>query len=261
MSRYVHKGADRCMVKVVEDTGQPPKATSERKAVNEAAEYIDGRWTSASEAAWRINGFPLHGLWPSVVRLPIHLDNCQTVMYEYDEQMVDIAAADGPNTMLLGWFRSNATHEEGQDLLYHEYPTMFWWHHGSWVLRSKPTRTVGRMYQYVGRCTDLLCQGIAGRGRALLLAPMPSARARRHVIRGFAHGGRSGVRFVPPRGHCARSAHGRPRVAAVSAGDRHLQVGQAAAPTLRHHVVLRAADTAREVIRGFHRGTPINQTL
>lgn len=45
-------------------------------------EYIDARYISASEACWRLFGYPMHKEYPSVTRMSVHLPNEQLVIYK-----------------------------------------------------------------------------------------------------------------------------------------------------------------------------------
>ena len=69
--KYIHKGGDRQMMRVHEED-QP-------RVRNEIREFQDMKSIGASEATWRIFEFPLSDRYPSVKRLPIHLEKEQPV--------------------------------------------------------------------------------------------------------------------------------------------------------------------------------------
>ena len=58
----------------VDEEGQP-------RMRNEVKEYQDFRSFGAAEAAWRIFEFPMSKRYPSVKRLPIHLEKQQPVYF------------------------------------------------------------------------------------------------------------------------------------------------------------------------------------
>ncbi|XP_057248880.1 uncharacterized protein LOC125494724 [Beta vulgaris subsp. vulgaris] len=63
--KYVYKGHDKIFFNVV--------WRGEVDTVDEIEHYQSGRWVSACEAAWRIFGFDLFEMHPSVMTLPVHL--------------------------------------------------------------------------------------------------------------------------------------------------------------------------------------------
>jgi PIF1-like helicase len=62
--KYLHKGPDHTFYHIPRD---------EREHVDEIKDYIDGRYLSSNEAAWRIIGFDITSKEPSVACLPVHL--------------------------------------------------------------------------------------------------------------------------------------------------------------------------------------------
>ena len=51
---------------------------------DEIDNYMNARYISASEALWKIYGFPIHQKNPPVEKLPCHLPNQQPVIFEKD---------------------------------------------------------------------------------------------------------------------------------------------------------------------------------
>ena len=64
--KYIYKGPDKAMIEV---------------SINEVRQYQDCRYFSAHEACWRLFRFPMHGRYPAVVRLQVHLPNQQLVFF------------------------------------------------------------------------------------------------------------------------------------------------------------------------------------
>ncbi len=57
---------------------------------DEIQEYIDARYVSVSEAVWRIFKMKLHGRFPTVQRLQVHLPNQQTVVLSEDADLQEV---------------------------------------------------------------------------------------------------------------------------------------------------------------------------
>nr|GEV82031.1 hypothetical protein [Tanacetum cinerariifolium] len=68
--KYIYKGPDRV------------SATVDGKEVNEIKDFLNCRYLSACEAAWRIYGFEFHYRNPSIERLPFHLKDEQHVIFD-----------------------------------------------------------------------------------------------------------------------------------------------------------------------------------
>ena len=67
--KYIYKGYDCANVEVVDRS-------------NEILTYLSGRYVSATESIWRIFSFLMHDQSHSIVRLAIHLENFQQVVFQ-----------------------------------------------------------------------------------------------------------------------------------------------------------------------------------
>ena len=67
--KYMFKGPDHSFFHIP----HPQELSNPTEPINEIKDYIDGRYLSAPEAAWRILGFHLTNKIPSVRSLTIHL--------------------------------------------------------------------------------------------------------------------------------------------------------------------------------------------
>lgn len=155
LHKYIYKGSDRAMVAVTEwRAGEAREEIAER---DEIKLYIDGRYTSASEACWRLFCFNLHEEGPTVEPLAIHLPNQQMVLLRPDANLAQVAAAGPPPTTLTAWFDLNNDPVLGpiaRQYLYHDIPTYFTWVKAQkcWTLRrglgNKRLQVppIGRMY-------------------------------------------------------------------------------------------------------------------
>ena len=67
-------------------------------------------------------------LYPSVMRLQIHLPNMHTVCFREDETVAFVLANNpAPRTMLTEFFRTNSTDLEARRYLYKEFPQHYKW--------------------------------------------------------------------------------------------------------------------------------------
>ncbi|XP_073317222.1 uncharacterized protein [Primulina huaijiensis] len=107
-------------------------------------------WISPPESAWRIIRFDLNYVLPSVICLPIHLENEQVVTFAANQSLYSIA--NNPTlkkTMLTQFFHMNKYNTYAQNLncLYVEFPEYFTWHNDSkeWESRKKK-EVIGRIF-------------------------------------------------------------------------------------------------------------------
>jgi len=137
--KYIYKGPDRATLEI-----QGP--------VDEVKAYLDSRYVSAMEAAWRILEFPMHLEFPSVYRLSVHLPDRQLIHFDAADDLQEVLgrAADR-DTTLTGWFKANLDPDlinaGANDLLYQDFPKKFVWvaKTRKWKLRQSG-RAIGRMY-------------------------------------------------------------------------------------------------------------------
>ena len=141
--KYIFKGQDRAMAKLMSDQGTVA-------FVNEVAQFLDGRYIGACEAAWRTFGFSVGDVQPPVQRLDLHLPGEEPITVEADEQVADRAAAGAPLTKLTGYFEYNRTHPKEQpnsSIVYQQFPEHFTWHpKAGWKPRKTSAFMVGRVY-------------------------------------------------------------------------------------------------------------------
>uniref|UniRef100_A0A452YN05 ATP-dependent DNA helicase n=1 Tax=Aegilops tauschii subsp. strangulata TaxID=200361 RepID=A0A452YN05_AEGTS len=84
--KYVYKGHDRASFSI----DQPDS----NGVVDEIKRYVDARWVTPPEAMWRIFGFNLSESFPSVLQLPLHLPNMNSVTFKAGEDLTDVVARD-----------------------------------------------------------------------------------------------------------------------------------------------------------------------
>ena len=99
-----------------------------------------------TQACWRIFEFDVSDRYPSVKRLPIHLENQQPVfIFEYTS--LPEALEHGVATELTGFFNYNDKHPE-TNTPYIKYPEKFIFVKEEWRIRKQGPRTLGRVGQF-----------------------------------------------------------------------------------------------------------------
>lgn len=110
---------------------------------DEVKNYLDGRYVSASEAAWRIFSFRVHKEAPQVMRLALHLEN-QEVVYWTAERTL---SQERPMTTLNAWFAYNRAHQDARNILYVDFPSKYTFDAKMKVWKPrKHGRVVGRIH-------------------------------------------------------------------------------------------------------------------
>lgn len=95
--KYVYKGSDRVSLQVC--AGQN---------FDEVQSFVDARWVCAPEALWRIFQFSMSKIYPSVVRLHIHLPHRQIVRFNRNRRISDVVDDErNSRTMLTEFFTMN----------------------------------------------------------------------------------------------------------------------------------------------------------
>ncbi|KAI7967497.1 hypothetical protein MJO29_000774 [Puccinia striiformis f. sp. tritici] len=137
--KYISKGPDRSAMQMEEG--------------DETRKFINGRYISPSEAAYRLFQFPMSERWPPIQRLALHLENDNMVYFtdpEGLEQRMETGTAG--QTPLTEFFRLNAENAIGngvraRTLLYQDFPKHFVWVRGNrFEGRKKPSSIIGRIY-------------------------------------------------------------------------------------------------------------------
>ena len=111
--KYIHKGGDRASV--------------ELHRRDEITEYIDGRYISPPEGAWRIFHFDIHDQIPNIVRLQVHLPGQHMVTFNPNYDAVTVLEhASTEKTSLTAFFEANSDPgvlgAAARRLTYQEFP-------------------------------------------------------------------------------------------------------------------------------------------
>jgi hypothetical protein len=128
--KYIYKGHDLATLAV----GQNGQVN------DEIQDYIDGRYIGPVEACWHVFEFPMHEESPTVYRLPVHLQDQQTVIFndgDNADEVADLAA--NKDTQLMGWFKANQTFPDACHYTYQDFPQYFVWNkqNKKWTARRQ----------------------------------------------------------------------------------------------------------------------------
>jgi hypothetical protein len=108
--KYVYKGHDHATVEISRQSDNAIEGNVIE--VNEIKKYLDYRYVSASEAAWRIFKFDMHEQFLAVERLEYYLANQQMVLFDDDNDVQEVATLSTiSKTMLTKWFKTNQESE------------------------------------------------------------------------------------------------------------------------------------------------------
>ena len=105
---------------------------------DEISKYMNARYVSASEGCWRIFDFSLHSQEPNTERLPIHLENHQSIVYSEELELATLIERN-VETQLTQFLKLNSTNDEVKNLHYWEMPKFYRWHPDKkiWTRRVK----------------------------------------------------------------------------------------------------------------------------
>ena len=129
---------------------------------DEVTEYLDTRYLTAPEAAWRLFQFPMHAKSHAIERLPVHLENRETIYFSEGRETDAAANSACKKTKLTAWFQLNAAEASSgaadsgiapaaQQWRYTDIPDHYVWDGSttSWKRRqrrAKGGRILARMY-------------------------------------------------------------------------------------------------------------------
>ncbi|XP_044012567.1 uncharacterized protein LOC122855319 [Aphidius gifuensis] len=147
--KYIYKGHDAAAVEVVDETSDIGELNHD-----EIRNYIETRYVGPVEACDRIMGRSLQKKSHSIMRLPVHLPNQQSVIISDEGTEDSIRTALEKTTMLIEYFALNQRDPVARQYTYAEIPSHFVFKKStsssnkslSWETRQKQFSVVGRMY-------------------------------------------------------------------------------------------------------------------
>ncbi|KAG6717889.1 hypothetical protein I3842_04G122900 [Carya illinoinensis] len=118
--KYVYKGHDHVAFNLVsEQTNQQ---------IDEIQQFQSARWIAPPEAMWRIYGFIVNEMYPSVYSLHLHLEDKHQVTFRANEDLINVLNSDrSAKSMLTEFFALNQVDENARTLLYKEFPEFYVW--------------------------------------------------------------------------------------------------------------------------------------
>ncbi|KAL5163060.1 hypothetical protein HKD37_07G020033 [Glycine soja] len=132
--KYINKGYDRATAVMVSNSNEITQN-------DELKEYLDCRYISPCEAAWRIFAFPIHGRKPAVERLYFHLPDQHNVLYEDHDDIDDVLSKPTiSDSKFLAWMNTNKCFAEGRNLTYSQFVSKF-----ITTTQEKKGYTIGRL--------------------------------------------------------------------------------------------------------------------
>ncbi|XP_041016181.1 uncharacterized protein LOC121258704 [Juglans microcarpa x Juglans regia] len=137
--KYIYKSHDCATFDVISEQSDQP--------VDEIQLFQLGRWIVPPEAMWRIFGFIVNEMHPTVYSLHLHLENQHLVTFPAKQSLNNIVNSDFyAKSMLTKIFSTDRVNENSRTLLYKEFPEFFVWsnQHKTWTPRKKQT-VIGRI--------------------------------------------------------------------------------------------------------------------
>jgi len=104
--KYIYKGHDHATIEISRHSDNATEGNVVE--ANEIKKYLNCRYISAFEVAWRIFKFDMHERFPVVERLQYHLPNQQMVLFDDDDDVQEVVAQSAISRMMLTeWFKTN----------------------------------------------------------------------------------------------------------------------------------------------------------
>ncbi|WVZ96161.1 hypothetical protein U9M48_041832, partial [Paspalum notatum var. saurae] len=142
--KYVTKGFDCAKIGVHGNSSDP---ASSNTSINEIDNYLECRYVTPHDAAWRLLQYDIHHTDPSVERLHVHVPFENSVVFTEDDDLEEII--EDPNnlrTKLTSWLEANNKFPTARQYTYVEFPEHFTWHSDGkyWDIR-KASNKIGRV--------------------------------------------------------------------------------------------------------------------
>ena len=148
LHKYIFKGPD-CAV-IERELYDPQNGMQKIINYDEIQQFVNTRYLSAPEAAWRLFGNGIVEKSHHVERLDIHLENEQQVYLAPTATREEIAAATAnKSSKLMAFFKLNEDPQMAAlNLRYIDLPEKFTWHSKEqiWKTRKNYFKTVGQIY-------------------------------------------------------------------------------------------------------------------
>ncbi|KAG7997505.1 hypothetical protein I3843_01G214600 [Carya illinoinensis] len=108
--KYVYKGHDHVAFNLVSE--------QINQQIDEIQQFQSARWIAPSEAMWRIYGFIVNEMYPSVYSLHLHLEDKHQVTFRANEDLINVLNSDrSAKSMLTEFFALNQVDENARTLV------------------------------------------------------------------------------------------------------------------------------------------------
>ena len=137
---YIHKGGDKACCRIKKN-----EVNEENEEIyDEIIQYIDGRYLSPMEAAWRLQKFPLCGRSHKVERLSVHTENQQKIIFHENNVA---GALNKWETTLTAWFNLNKKDDFAKKIKYANIPQYYTFENKKWEKQLKIRKhiAIGRL--------------------------------------------------------------------------------------------------------------------
>lgn len=115
---------------------------------DEIKSFVDSRYISSGEAAWRLLGFSTQGKSNSVLRLPIHLPGEQAVQFREGEEETALQIQENKISHLEAFFKLNAKYPDARLYKYSQIPLYYCFgpKNNCWSERRRLIPVLTRLY-------------------------------------------------------------------------------------------------------------------
>jgi hypothetical protein len=101
--KYLYKGHEKASISINE--------ADKNGEIDEIQRYRDTRWITPPEALWRIYGFDICHISPSVRQLQLHLPNMHMLAFDANKDLREVLdKEDAGRSMLTAYFEANRQH-------------------------------------------------------------------------------------------------------------------------------------------------------
>lgn len=138
--KYIYRGHDCVAFNLIDK--------EDYKKIDEIQNFQSARWITPPEPAWRIYGFTLNEMYPSVYSLQLHLEDQHLVAFHSRQNLINILNLDFyTKSMLTQFFQTNQGNTNACKLLCRKFPKHFVWNHHQklWTYRKKEKSVIGRI--------------------------------------------------------------------------------------------------------------------
>ncbi|KAK1401110.1 hypothetical protein POM88_000715 [Heracleum sosnowskyi] len=142
---FDRSGHDRATVEIT--SHKQKKEVEDEEAVEEINAYFDGRYICASEASYRIFGFPIHHRSISVLRLSFQLPGEKSCTFTENETLEKVVRREKfKHSQLESFFILNRSDPNARQYTYDQIPKHYVWNETDriWTMRKKG-KQIGRL--------------------------------------------------------------------------------------------------------------------